>query len=98
MGRARRLLLDPRGGVVAERGLSKLRHGERGAAYVYQQLITAGCPPRRVGEEACAYVSRVLASGALRTLPHPGNHVYAWPLARGVQLQPGQTYPKAVPT
>lgn len=93
--RARTLLLDPRGCVVSERALSKLRGGERGADYAYRQLLAAGCPPRDPGEEAAVYVRRVRACGALRPIRHPGNHVYGWPLHRGVQLRDGLPFPKA---
>lgn len=96
-GRARTLLLDPRGRVVSERALSKVRRGERGADYAYRQLLAAGCPTRAPGEDAGLYVERVRRSGALRPLVHPGNHVYAWPLARSIQLRPGLPYPKGAP-
>lgn len=77
-GAPKTLLLDTRGRVFSERALSKLRNGERGQDYAYRQLVDVGAPKRFRGEDARAYVARVLESGCFRRIPHPGNHVYAW--------------------
>lgn len=92
----RYLHLGPDGQVVSERALSKLRRGDRGAAYAYEQLRAKGAPARRPGEEGPAYVTRALAEGPFRRVRHPGNHVYAWAWARGHELGASRPYPKQV--
>lgn len=94
-GRSRRetLVLDAGGRVVSRRALSKIRLGERGAAYAYRQLIAAGAPPIRPGEDGAAYVRRALAEGPFRRVRHPGNHVYVWRLDERLESNP-ETYPK----
>lgn len=87
--------LDRDGRVVSRRSLSKIRNDERGAAYAYAQLLAAGAPARRPLEDGPAYLARALAEGPFRRVRHPGNHVYAWPLAAGVALaEPVSPYPK----
>jgi hypothetical protein len=83
--RARTILLDPAGRVLNERTISKIRLGERGEDYAYRQLRRLGAPSRTTGEDGAAYVERVLGCGLFRRVRHPGNHVYAWPLERGVE-------------
>lgn len=97
--KARPVVLDRAGRVISERALAKLRNGERGAGYVYQQLLAAGAPPRRAGESDPDYVSRALADGPFRRLRHPGNLAYVWPsltaprsVAAG--FRPALSYPK----
>jgi hypothetical protein len=93
--RAELLHLGPDGRVVSRRGLSKLRNDERGADGVYRALLALGAPARRPLEDGPAYVARALAEGPFRRLRHPGNHVYAWPLRRGVVIAPSAgSYPK----
>ncbi|MCC0004642.1 MAG: hypothetical protein H6872_05690 [Methylobacteriaceae bacterium] len=65
--------------LISPRALSKLRNGERGDAYVYEQLLRHGAPRRRLNEPAADYVSRALAEGPFRRLRHRGNHVYCLP-------------------
>lgn len=94
--RAENLVLDPAGRVISRRSISKIRNDEKGAAYVYDQLIRAGAPRRRRGEGGKEYIQRALADGPFRRLRHPGNLSYAWPLKKGVKLLPEpQPYPKA---
>lgn len=76
--RASSLLLDRDGRTVSARALSKVRHGERGAEGVYEDLLTRGAPGRRDGESGEAYVARLKASGCFRPVRHPGNFVYLW--------------------
>lgn len=102
-GRGRLLLLDARGRVASERGLSKIRNGERGWEGAARKLEVAGAPPRRVGEDPAAWVDRVVASGAFRPLRHPGNHVYLFdPSGCANRLPPGcrapRPYPKTIDT
>jgi hypothetical protein len=76
--RASSLLLDRDGRTVSARALSKLRHGERGADGVYEDLVARGAPERQDGESGEAYVLRLKSSGCFRPLRHPGNFVYLW--------------------
>lgn len=74
----RTLILTPSGHVLSERSLSKVRKQETGAAYAYRQMLAAGAPERRFGEDPVAYVTRALDEGPFRRVRHPGNYVYAW--------------------
>lgn len=76
----RTLILAPDGRVVSGRMLTKLRQGDRGAAYAYRALLDLGAPPRHLGEGDAAYVSRALAEGPWRRVRHPGNLAYTWAL------------------
>jgi hypothetical protein len=103
MGRARAsmLILDQAGRTIPQRALAKLRHDEKGAAYVYSRLRLAGAPPRRPLEPGPDYVARAIADGPFRTIKHPGNHTYAWPLGSTrtrtellLHFAPAVRYPK----
>jgi hypothetical protein len=98
VGRSRRrtLVLDADGRVVSERSLSKIRLGERGAGPAADRLVAAGAPRSRLGEEPAAWVERALREGPFRRLTHPGNHAYAWPLDRHVELPPAVPRPKVL--
>ena len=74
----RTLTLSRDGRCINERTLSKLRRGERGAAYAERQLVGMGAPPRALFEDDAAYVARALASGAFRTVRHAGNYAFGW--------------------
>lgn len=95
-GSARTLLLDRAGRCVNGRLLSKIRREERGIDYACRALADASGLNRRVGEDGAAYVARVVASGELRRVRHPGNHVYAWGLDRRMRsaLGAGEDYPR----
>lgn len=82
VGRSSRrvLLLGPDGRAVSGRALTKIRQGERGAAYAERQLVEMGAPARLAGESGESYVRRALACGAFRRMPHPGNLAYVWAL------------------
>lgn len=69
----RNLLLAPDGRVISGRMLTKLRQGDRGAAYAYRTLLEMGAPKRDLGEGDAAYVARALKEGPWRKLRHPGN-------------------------
>ena len=97
--KARPIVLDRSGRVVSERALAKLRNGERGAGYVYQQLLTAGAPPRQAGESDPSYVTRALSEGPFRRIRHPGNIAYVWasltaPRSVAAGFRPHLRYPK----
>jgi hypothetical protein len=92
-GTARTLRLLPDGSVMSARSIQKIRSGERGWRYSAALLSGAGAGAPPTGDRGawlCASLARVT-----RRLAHPGNHRYAWPLRRGVQLgmTPGR-YPK----
>lgn len=76
---ARTLILAPDGSIISERALSKLRTGDRGAAYTYALLRRWGAPKMGPGEPGAAYVRRALADrDTWRRIRHPGNIAYGW--------------------
>lgn len=101
---ARTLVLSPTGHVISERGMSKIRNEETGAAYAYRQLLAAGAPERQFGEHPADYVRRALACPVFKKVRHPGNYVYAWACGRDKQerregrerIGPSLAYPKAL--
>lgn len=60
--------------------LTKLRQGDKGAAYAYRALLELGAPARHMGEGDDAYVARALKDGPWRRVRHPGNLAYTWSL------------------
>jgi hypothetical protein len=93
---AREIVVDRDGRTVGRRGLSKLRRGERSGGGTYRQLLAAGAPDRRVGEDWSAWVDRVLVAGPFRKVRHPGNLVYAWDLDGTAVLPEALPYPRRV--
>lgn len=75
-GTARTLRLSPDGRVVSDRAISKIRNSQRGEGYALRQLAEMGLPARAPHEDGRRYLDRVLP--ALRSLRHPGNHVFTW--------------------
>jgi hypothetical protein len=99
--KARTLTMTNDGDVISERTLSKFRRDERGAEYAYRQLLQAGCPKRKPGEDRGEYLVRAVKEGGLRKLKHPGNLVYTWAIgspaerrARRLMLPDAIPYPK----
>lgn len=93
---SRTLRLFPDGSVLSDRAIQKVRKAERGWRYAVEQLVRHGAPSP-VSVEASAL--RAWLPGALarttRTQRHPGNHRYAWGLARSVRRSlAGSAYPK----
>lgn len=80
LSRRRTLWQAPDGHVIAERGLSKVRLGESGEAYVMDRLTTLGAPKRHRREAGADYIDRLKASKWLTPLRHPGNHTFTWSL------------------
>jgi hypothetical protein len=78
-GKPRTHWLTRDGSIVSPRALSKLRNGEKGAAYVYEFLRTHGAPAMAPGEREADYIHRALRSGSFRNLRHSGNHAYVFP-------------------
>ena len=90
--------LDARGRTVADRGLSKIRNGERGWEAAAQGLVARGAPGRLLHEPPVSWLERALRDGPFRRVRHPGQHVYLFapdgtsnslPTAR-----PARPYPK----
>lgn len=88
----------PNGRIVSPRALSKIRSGDTGAAYAERQLVDAGVPPRRFGEDPARWIERLAATGAIARRRHPGNLVYAFALTRAARLaargKPVLEYPR----
>ena len=80
------------GEVVSHRTLSKVRAGESGAGYAQEALLRAGAPMRGRGEPGPDYITRVLASPAIRRFRHPGNHVYLFGVHETLRNE--KPYPK----
>jgi hypothetical protein len=102
--RKRKKLLTADGRTIDERAICKvLAEGDRikgkGHRYVYQQLLAAGWPTRRFGEDPEAYMERAIAegvkAGSIREVWHPGNLVYGWPMSNAGRdaLKPPLPYP-----
>lgn len=89
-------LLLPDGTMLPNRLLTKIRKGERGWRYGVERLEQHGAVPLRAGEDATAWLRRVLPV-ITRPLRHTGNHKYVWDLERRgkrARLPPSKPYPK----
>lgn len=95
----RSLKLLPCGRVLSARALSKIRAGERGWRAAAEPLVRAGADaPPDDHDERRFWLARVLPHFT-RTIRHPGNHRYAFPLVRrsGLVLGPYLAFPKKSP-
>jgi hypothetical protein len=94
-GTARTLRLLPDGTLFSERTLQKVRKQERGWEAAVELLARHGAPP--FAGEPRAWLRAALAA-VTRTLRHPGNHKYAWPLQPRVErfMPTALPYPKKV--
>lgn len=81
----RTVYLTPAGLIVSDRAISKLRVEDKGWRYVARDLCKAGAPARLDGESGGSYWRRILSSGLLRRVRHPGNHTFTWPIAASRQ-------------
>ncbi len=95
--KVRTIRLLPDGRTFSARAASKIRAAERGWRYAAAELERAGAAaapedPGQLRAWLKTWLPRVT-----RTLRHPGNHRYAWALARGVKLPEllPELYPKA---
>ncbi len=89
-GTSRTLRLLPNGTVLSDRAIQKIRAGERGWGYAAAQLVQAGAPPPdgdRTSWLKC-WLPRIT-----RSLRHPGNHRYAWPLTKLAKRTMPKSYP-----
>lgn len=75
------------GGEISEKSIGKIKHDRKGREYAGRQLARLTGLAQRVGESGAAYVERVLASGALVKMKHPGNFAYTWPLVEELRPQ-----------
>jgi hypothetical protein len=98
----RTLVLTGSGLVISDRALSKIRNQEQGHAYAYQQLLAAGAPERKFGEDPRSYVQRALQSGCFTRHRHPGNFVYTYAVGSPAEKRrimsgfaPALPYPKS---
>ncbi len=67
------------GRAIAARLITKLRNGETGRAYAEKALSEASGLNRYEFETPTSFIDRALSN--LRCHRHPGNHLYAFPLA-----------------
>ena len=93
----RTIRLLPDGRTFSARTISKIRAGEKGWRYGAEILEDLGAPAAPTELEARRCWLREWLPALTRTLRHPGNHRYAWKVARGVELPEinPQAYPKA---
>lgn len=79
-GAARTLRLLPDGTVLSARAIQKVRSREKGWRYAARLLEKAGASALGEAEDAREWVRRWVPA-LTRTVRHPGNHKYAFPLA-----------------
>lgn len=79
--RAERRLVLPDGTIIHNRALAKIRGRERGYRPIVERLVAFGADELLARQDARAWVAAYLPIVA-RSVPHPGNHKYAWALQR----------------
>lgn len=91
----------PNGRIASPRAISKIRSQDTGSAYAERQLVDAGAPMRRIGEEPGEWIARLRDCGAMRGRRHPGNLVYTFALTRAAKIaargKPSLSYPLVDP-
>jgi len=92
-GTPRRLRLLSDGSVLSDRAIQKLRSKTKGWEYTARLLVAAGAD--EPGADLRLWWSH-WAPVVTRTIAHPGNHKYAWAIAKPMQrLMPtSMPYPK----
>lgn len=94
-GTVRTLRLLPDGSVFSARTAQKIRKGERGWRHAAAQLVAHGAG-QLIGDPALWL--RTWLPRVTRTMRHPGNHRYAWALAkRDRRHLPAQVLPYPKP-
>jgi hypothetical protein len=97
-GKGQTLKLLPDGRVLSHRAVTKIRAGDRGwrAAAAILEGLGAGAAPD-AADDRRAWLAEAVATYT-RPLSHPGNHKYAWGLARSTRrvLSVSLPYPKRV--
>jgi hypothetical protein len=88
-GTPRTLRLLPDGRVLSDRAIQKIRAGERGWRYAARLLEEAGATAP--DGDRVAWLKLWLPR-LTRTVRHPGNHRYAWPLNKVASRLMPQTY------
>ncbi|MFI6485081.1 hypothetical protein ACIBH1_44715 [Nonomuraea sp. NPDC050663] len=80
LGRTRPRLewMLPDATVLSERGLQKIRTGERSAGSTERLLIASGATPRRCGQTRRDWLTQALREAGARQVPHSGKHKFAW--------------------
>ena len=78
-------LLLPDGRPMSPRALSKIRNAECGQRYAIDDLLRAGAPPPRHGEDRAAWLTGLERADFLRRRRHPGCHAYVFPLTRAAR-------------
>ncbi|MGQ3044106.1 MAG: Mom family adenine methylcarbamoylation protein [Brevundimonas aurantiaca] len=76
----------PKGQIVSERALAKIRAQDQGHRYAAAQLAAGGVEPRRAHEDPRAWLRRILAEGQIQRRLGAGKYVYAWPLTLAARL------------
>lgn len=79
--KAERRRLLPDGTLAHNRGLAKIRKRERGWRTAVAELVRHGAREPLEGEDLRLWLGRELPAIS-RSLPHRGNHKYAWTLRR----------------
>ncbi len=92
----RTLRLLPDGSVFSERAIQKIRGSERGWNYASEILQRFGADP--IDSDPVNWLGRWLPQ-LTRSIRHPGNHKYAWPLSAAArkQMPASEPYPKLAP-
>jgi hypothetical protein len=95
--KAERRRVLPDGTVAHNRGLAKIRNRERGWQSGVDKLVSFGARPPGSSEDLRAWLTEALSSVA-RSVPHAGNHKYAWTLQKRDRRHLGRSlpYPKVI--
>lgn len=94
-GTGRTLRLLPDGSVFSDRTAQKIRARERGWVHAAEQLQQHGASPLGSNVDSREWLATWLPK-ITRPLRHPGNHKYAFPLAKKLRkhLPPSLPYPR----
>ncbi|MEU7802673.1 hypothetical protein AB0B10_25775 [Micromonospora arborensis] len=100
-GTPRTLTMLPDGTTLTARARQKVVGGEQGCAGVIARLTAAGATPPAPGEDLSVWIDVALRAVGAVQVRHPGNHRYAFPVARSRRertstaiAMPSRPYPK----